>query len=153
MSSGCSSRHFADHSGSARSAPCRSSSVASAPSRMTTDRARRCSPSGSGVETAGATQVAAAGEVIAKARIRTFGEADTHALADPPDLAVVAADPELAAAKQVDAVVPAIDAESRRQAARAARDIRDAHVLTSTPHAFDPAQGLECPEQNALARA
>src|SRR5271156_2184703 len=101
MSSGCSSRHFADHKGSARFAPRRSSSVASAPSRMTTDRARRCSPIGSDVEAAGATQVDAAGEVIAQARVRTFGEADPHAFADPPDLAAVAADPEFPAAKQV----------------------------------------------------
>src|SRR5580693_5418289 len=125
MRSGRSSRHFADHKGSDRSAPRRSSSVASAPSRTTTDRARRSSPMGSDVETAGATQVAAVGEVIAQAGIGALGEADAHAFSDPADLASVAADPELAAAKQIDAVVPAIDAKSRRQAARAARDVRD----------------------------
>src|ERR1700728_389748 len=143
MSSGCSSRHFADHSGSERSAPCRSSSVASAPSRMSTGRARRCSPIGSDIETADATQVAAAGDVKAQARIRALGEADAHAFSDSLDLAAVAADPELAAAKQVETVVPAIDAQSRREAPRAAREIRDTHALAPAAHALDPGQRLE----------
>src|SRR5579883_842323 len=116
MSAGRSSRQRADQSASARSAPRRSSSVASAPSSRSTGVLARRAASGEGVargagmardagagagagelgiEAPRSAQPGAAAQVEAQRRLGGAREADAHAVthgAAPPP---VAADPQL----------------------------------------------------------
>src|SRR5580658_7622065 len=128
MSSGCSSRHRADQSGSSRSAPRRSSSVASAPSSTANGRSPRSDSSGSDIETSGSTQKAAPRQVVSQPRILAFVETDAHALTYGAGLRSIAADPELAGVKEIDAVLAPVDVERRRQPSGSARQILEFHV-------------------------
>src|ERR1700676_4448743 len=151
-------RVFADQRGSNKSAPRRSSSVASAPSRMTTGRAANRASSGRGIEPSRSAEVRAAGDEITKARLAALRNADSGALADGRDGGAVAADPQRAVGKQINPIVPQIDLQSRRQSSGSAREIeqplvlaRAAHELPRAAHMVDSGQGFEGAQQNAGA--
>src|SRR5882757_10437096 len=130
-------RVLADQRGSNKSAPRRVSSVASAPSKMTTGRAAnrassgRCmtgaaagrTSSGLCIEPPRSAEIGAAGDEIAQARVDALRNADSRALADGIDDGAVAADPQWAVGKQVNSVMPQIDLHRRCQSSRSAREI------------------------------
>src|SRR6266705_3481034 len=116
-------RIFADQRGSNRLAPRRSSSVASAPSRMTTGAAAGRTSSGFCIEPPRSAEIGAAGDEIAQARVDALRQADSRARADGIDGGAVAADPQGTVGKQINPVMPQIDLQSRRQSSGSAREI------------------------------
>jgi len=95
-----------------------------------------------------------------KARVGALRKPDSRAPADGIDCGAVAADPQRAAGKQINPVVPQIDPQSRSQSSGSAREIEQpfflacaARVLARAAHMVDSGQGFECTQQHTRARS